>query len=125
MLNDIDTDVVTDDTIYQQALEDWLKVLSTLWTAYDKPVDPVRFALYSDMLRKIPLGLLEQAVERVVSEHVYNSVPTVAEVWVAVRKELHNPFDLDQAIERWKEALWYRAVYRWDDVARSVAAETG
>jgi hypothetical protein len=38
---------------------------------------------------------------------------------------LHNPFDLDQAIERWKEELWNRAVYRWDDVVRSVAAETG
>lgn len=108
---------VTDDELYQAAMEEWLNVLARLWVAFDKPLEPVRLALYQSLLNKLPLGLLELAVERVVREHKYNSVPTVAEVWDAVRKELHNPFDLDQAITMWSELKFQRCMYRFEGVA--------
>lgn len=118
MLKQDDVQVeVSDDEIYQAAMEEWLNVLARLWVAFDKPLDPVRLALYQGMLNKLPLGLLELAVERVVREHKYNSVPTVAQVWEAVRKELRNPFDLDQAIDTWCELKFQSCFYRFDGVS--------
>lgn len=121
-IKDVETEQIakTDQEIYQMALEDWLTVLSRLWTAYDKHLDPERLALYQRTLQIVPLGLLENAIDRVIREHVYNSVPTVAEVWTAVRKELGNPHDIEQAIDAWCEASWRRCTYRFP----SVAAET-
>lgn len=98
----------TDTEIQQAALQDWIGVLCQLWTAYDKPIDYARLQVYQNVLGKVPLGLLEKAVERCVSEHVYNSVPTVGEVWAAVRKELHGPLDVDQAIAEWEQRRWVR-----------------
>lgn len=98
----------------ETGLEEWLGVLSQLWTAYDKPIDSDRMQVYQKMLGKIPLGLLEKAVERVVSEHVYNSVPTVAQIWAAVRKELGTPYDMDQAIAEWEQDHWNRTIVRFE-----------
>lgn len=95
----------TDQEIYQAAMEEWLSVLTQLWTAYDKPLDPERLTLYQKMLGEVPLGLLEKAVKRVIREHKYNSVPAVGDVWSAIRKELGNPYDIDQAIQAWCDAL--------------------
>jgi hypothetical protein len=113
----------TERGIHQAALEDWHDVLSQLWTAYDKPIDADRMALYSKVLKKIPLGLLEKAIERVFGEHIYNSVPTVAEVWNAVHKELHNPQDLSRAMEHWQDARWDSIVYRFDGVSPETAGD--
>lgn len=103
-------DTQTSEELYQTPLEEWLTVLSRLWTAYDKPLDPDRLALYQRTLAIVPMGLLELAIDRVIREHVYNSVPTVAQVWAAVRKELGNPHDIDQAISAWCDARWRRCV---------------
>jgi hypothetical protein len=108
---------------YQMALEEWLGVLSRLWTAFDKPVDPIRLTIYRDALGKVPMGLLEKAIERVLHEHTYSNVPTIGEVWAALRKELHNPYDIDQAIEQWSEGLWNRCHtnFHFEDVAVETA----
>jgi hypothetical protein len=91
----------TDQEIYQAAMEEWLGVLTQLWTAYDKPLDSSRLELYQKMLGDVPLGLLDKAIKRVIREHKYNSVPAVGDVWSAIRKELGNPHDIDQAIQAW------------------------
>ena len=103
---------------YQAAMEEWLEVLSRLWVAYDKPLDPIRLVLYQTMLGKLPLGLLELAVEQTIRAHgKFNNVPTVGEVWDALRVVLHNPFDLDQAIEDWSARKFESCVYRFQSVA--------
>jgi len=107
----------------QVFLEEWLSVLSRLWTAYDKPIDANRLTLYRDMLARIPLGLLERAIDRAVQEHMYNSVPTVAEVWQAVRKELGNPYDIEQGIQEWCDRRWRQICVEFPAV-QAVAAET-
>ncbi len=94
--------VMQDAEIYQAALEDWLGCLSQLWTAFGKVLDADQMMIYQSNLSGIPLGLLEQSIQRVIREHLYNSVPTVAQVWAAIRKELHNPVDLDKAINEWE-----------------------
>jgi hypothetical protein len=130
MLRDNMLEEVQEDTV-PTLLEEWLDVLSRLWTYYDKQIDPVRLVLYQNSLSKVPLGLLELAVERTVQEHKYNSVPIVGQVWAAIREELGNPYDLDQALAEWKNkklALFESCIYRGpivaNGVARGVAAET-
>lgn len=108
-------------------LKEWLSVLARLWTAYGKLPDADRMTLYRDMLSKIPMGLLEKAIDHVVQEHVYNSVPTVADVWQAVRKELGNPYDMDQAIQEWCDRRWRAICVQFpgvQNIAEVVAVET-
>lgn len=100
----------SDEDIHQDALHEWLEVLAQLWTAFGKPVDASQMIVYQRSLGSLPLGLLDRAVQRVIREHDFNNVPTVAEVWKAVRKELGNPVDLDRAIEVWCDQLWGKAV---------------
>lgn len=110
--------VRSEDECQQAALEDWLEVLSRLWVAYDKPLDPIRLVLYQNMLGKLPTGLLELAIEQTVKDHgKYNNVPTVGEVWDAVRVVLHNPHNLDQAIEDWSAWKFEACIYRFGVVA--------
>lgn len=115
---------MTEDEIYQAALEEWLSVLSRLWTAYGKTIDPLQMTVYRDMLGRLPMGLLELTIDRVVQDHVYNSVPTVAEVWQAARKVLGQPVDLGQAIEEWADQRWYSMVVQFPAIQDVVAAET-
>jgi hypothetical protein len=106
--------VMSDAECNQAALEEWLEVLSRLWVAYDKPLDPVRLVLYQNMLGKLPIGLLELAIEQTVRNHgKYNNVPTVGEVWDAVRVVLHNPYNLDQAIVDWSARKFESCIYRF------------
>lgn len=117
MLQEVDINTDTAGHGPQTVLEDWLTVLSRLWTSYGKPLEPERLQEYQRMLQIVPLGLLEKAIDRVVREHTFNSVPTVGEVWFAVRKELGNPLDIEQAIEAWCEQSWHRCVVHFDGVA--------
>lgn len=114
--------VAGDAECQQAAMEDWLEVLSRLWVAYDKPLDPIRLVLYQTMLGKLPTGLLELAIEQTVKDHgKFNNVPTVGEVWDAVRVVLHNPHNLDQAIEDWGARKFEACVYRFGvDAVESV-----
>lgn len=115
--------VMTDGEIDQAALEDWLRILAQLWTAFGKLLDDAQLTVYQEHLAVLPLGLLETAVKRVIRDHRFNSVPTIAQVWAAVRVELGNPPDLDREILLWVERKWTAAVFDFG-VARSVAAET-
>lgn len=98
--------MMTEQETIQTAREEWLEVLAQLWIAYDKEIDPERLGLYQRQFGSVPLGLLQEGVDRAIREHTYNSVPTVADLWRAIRAVLGNPQDLDGAIERWKGALW-------------------
>jgi len=122
MLKALVMEPMTDEEIRELAAMDWLGVMAKLWSVFGKPLDPDALTIYQEMLDGVPLGLLEKAIRRVVREHKYNSVPTVAEVWTAVRKELGNPEDVDQAIESWVNAQFKSAVYRFETVT-AVTAE--
>ena len=97
-------------TEYDLALEEWLGVLAELWTVAGKPLEVDRLEVYGKSLGEVPLGLLEQAIRRVISENTYHVVPLPGVVWEAVRKELGNPWDIKQAIESWVEEKWRGAV---------------
>jgi len=91
---------------YDTPLEEWLAVLTELWTAVGKPVNPRRLELYQRSLAEVPLGLLELAVRRVIRENTFNVIPVPAVVWAAVRKELGYPDNVEAAIEAWVEKRW-------------------
>lgn len=105
----------------EDPFEEWLDILVQLWTAFGKKVDADQLLIYQQNLSIVPMGLLDAAVKRVIREHSFNNVPTIAEVWTAVRKELRNPVDLDRAIQEWTEQKWANAVYTFGD---AVAIET-
>ena len=113
----------SDDDLYQDAFKEWLDILAQLWTAFGKTVDDGQMIIYQRSLSVLPLGLLDAAVQRVIREHDFNNVPTVAEVWKAVRKELGNPVDLDRAIEIWCDQLWRKAVLLQHDVSVETEVE--
>lgn len=115
--------VRSDGELEQVLREEWVEVLCRLWVAFDKPLDADRLKIYRDALSVLPFGLLEAGVNRAVREHRFNSVPTIAEVWDAVRKELGNPADLDRVIYSWSESLWQKAVYVFHEQSSDVSVE--
>ena len=86
--------------------EEWLAVLSELWTSVEKPIDPDRLEVYQKVLEEVPLGLLELAIKRVIRENDYQVVPVPGVIWAAVRKELGHPYDVSMAIEAWLDEKW-------------------
>lgn len=125
-LVDIDEQALWEEQ-YRLWMADWLRILSRLWTAYDKPPDENRLMIYRSELSIVPLGLLEKAVSRTIREHQFNSVPTIAQVWAAVRKELDNPYDVEMAIREWCDAQWRLVCLRFpavQEVVELVAVET-
>ena len=91
----------TDKEIYEMALADWYGVLASMWTLIAKPVDPERLRIYGKNLSAVPLGLLEIAINRVFRENTYQIVPVPGIIWESIKKELHNPYDIDTALENW------------------------
>jgi len=77
---------------YKQALKaaqlEWEGVLTKLWTAFGKPLDPAQFKVYRDTLANVPLGVLEHVVDETIKRHHYATVPTLALV-NDVLMELH------------------------------------
>jgi len=112
----------TDAEIHDMAMDVWLDQLIRLWDAVGKPLESERLQIYQRELRAVPLGLLENAVSRVIRENVYNNVPTVGTIWKAVRMELGNPSDDMTAIEDWCERSWQRCFVRFDVVAMETEA---
>lgn len=107
--------VMPDDEIAQAAMEEWVSTLAQLWIAFGKQVDADQLLIYQQNLAVVPMGLLDAAVKRVIREHTFNNVPTIAEVWGAVRRELRNPVDLDRAMNEWASQKWSNAVYVFDN----------
>jgi hypothetical protein len=93
---------MSDKEIYDAALEEWTGILAQLWIGIGKPLDPERLKIYRDQLKAVPLGLLELAVSRLFREETWNVVPTVGRIWEAIRKELHDPNNLDEALNGWR-----------------------
>ena len=110
----IETETKTDAEIYQMALEEWLGVLVRLWTAFQKQPTPDQLDLYRNQLDEIPLELLEQAVKRAIRDYKYGNVPSVHDVWEALRKvlDLSTHDDVGEAIAHWTELRWDRLIYR-------------
>lgn len=106
------SDVMDEHKILEMARRDWLDVISRLWRAVDKQPDPKRLLLYGQELAGVPTGLLEKAVSRCIREHTYSNVPTIGEVWQAVRTELDNPLDTEQAIRNWCDEQWRKGLWR-------------
>ena len=82
---------MTSQEIYRAAKAEWISVLSQLWEAFGKSIDPKQFKVYFKQLGNIPLGVLEGAIAHLLKGHRYNSVPTIAEVYEAVK--FTNPHD--------------------------------
>jgi hypothetical protein len=98
------------NVIYQTPEEEWLAVLSGLWTSVEKPIDPDRLAIYQKTLEDVPLGLLELAIKQVIRENVYQVVPVPGVILEAVKKELENPLDVRAAIDDWLDEKWNRFI---------------
>lgn len=107
--------VRTDAEIEQDAYLEWTDVLIGMWEAIGKPLDEKRLAKYAKELKDIPLGLLEKAISRAIRNGGdYQVVPTISAIWGALRKELGNPYDIDEAIERWREAKYQSIIVRFE-----------
>ena len=105
----------TDIEIEQCANVEWLETLSGMWEAIGKPLDEKRLQKYAKELNGIPLGLLEKAVSRAIrNSGDYQVIPTISAIWGALRRELGNPYDIDQAIERWIETQYQSSVKRFE-----------
>lgn len=101
-------------------LKDWIDILSRLWEAIDKPIDPIRFKVYRRELANVPIGILEKAISRCIQENTYLTVPPIGKVWESIRIELGNPTDIDQAIVQWidsQQAIIDRCIYQFPNLA--------
>ena len=76
---------------------EWEGVLTKLWTAFGKPLDPAQFKVYRETLADVPLGVLEHVVEGTIKRHKYNTVPTLALV-NEVLMELHPDYRDEQYV---------------------------
>lgn len=106
----VKSEPMSDDEIHQAAMSEWLETLSGLWAAYGKTPDAKQLAIYAQVLGDIPLGLLEEAIRRVIGRHEYANVPTAAEVRRAAWEILGKPYDMTAAIEGWIEAGFKRCI---------------
>jgi hypothetical protein len=88
---------------YRIAYEEWLGVLAKLWTAQGRPIEPHRMYLYAENLAKVPFGLLEVVIDKLLSERAYSNVPTLGEIWSAIKKEGGESNNADLALESWRD----------------------
>lgn len=79
-------DVKSEKEIYQEAVAEWTGVLTQLYDAIGKPVDKKQLAVFIKQLGRVPLGLLEQAIGNLLQEHTYHTVPTLGEIWGAIKE---------------------------------------
>ena len=102
------------------AMDEWMAVLAQLWDAYDKPLDPSRLKIYRRSLAIVPLGLLEQAIDRVIREQDFNTIPPLGKVWQAVREELKlaglhvEVVGIEDAIMGWIDQRLERCTVRFE-----------
>lgn len=92
--------------VYDEAKKDWLTVLSDLWTAYDKKLNPAQMKIYVRQLDFIPIGLLRKSIDRAILEKEFSTTPNPNEVIRALKKELDDPLDLAEAVENWSYESW-------------------
>ncbi|WP_322792943.1 hypothetical protein [Bellilinea sp.] len=100
---------LTNEQIHEHARSEWLAVLSRLWIAIGREVDKRQLLVYEQALGMLPLGLLELAVNEVLYQHRYTSVPTIADVAEMARR-IAGVASLHQAGEAW---LCQRRPFAW------------
>lgn len=76
----------TDKEIENAALAEWTGILSQLWEAIGKPVNPNQLKVYVKQLGDLPLGALDVVITQLLKDHKYANVPTIGEIWQTVRK---------------------------------------
>lgn len=96
--------VLSDTEIHDMAVADWYGILETLWTAIGKPVEKKRMLIYGKDLGNVPCELLERAIRRIRLNSIYSQVPTIGEIWQAVKMELAE--DNCTTSEEWIERKW-------------------
>jgi hypothetical protein len=105
---------LSEEEFEQMMRAEWVAILSSMWLAIGKPVEDRRLNIYVQSFLGVPLGLLQAAISRTLREAGdYNLVPTIGAVWGALRKELHNPLDLEDEIKRWCEAKYQNMLHRF------------
>jgi len=107
--NKIDAEIskypaLPDVEIQKMAIADWYGILESLWTAIGKPVEKKRMLIYGQDLGNIPCELLERAIKRIRLNSIYTQVPTIGEIWQAVKLELAQ--DNCTTPEEWIERKW-------------------
>lgn len=102
-------DEIANQQIQDMARSDWLNVLARLWIASGREVDKRQLMVYEQALGMLPLGLLEAAVNEVLYQHRYASVPTIADV-AEMAKRIAGVADLHKASEAW---IAQRRPYAW------------
>jgi hypothetical protein len=93
--------------IETEALRDWLKCLTFLWDSVGKSPDgnaqeDKRFDAYTRLFKDVPIGILEPAIIRAISNNgKYNVIPMPGAIWDAMRKnlELRPEDDILEAIQ--------------------------
>lgn len=91
----------SDEKIYQAAKAEWVGVLLQLWEAYGKQPDPKQLQVYIKQLGDVPMAILEDAVALLLKEHKFNSVPTLAEIWDAIKRNNGGSDDLQVQTKPW------------------------
>ena len=103
-----------------EALRDWLKCLEFLWESVGKKIDAnneedKRFDAYTRLFQDVPIGILEPAIIRAISNNgKYNVIPTPGAIWDAMRKilEVRPEEDVFEAIQMWTMNKWDRCIIR-------------
>lgn len=110
-----------DEMIEEQEIEvgwveqytEWQSPLAGMWSAIGKQIDGKRLAEYTRVFSDIPAGLLLKMVDQAIKDNgQYQTVPTIGACWDALKKILHNPRDLDAAVESWVSSRFM--VYRFE-----------
>ena len=92
--NSINLEPMTDQEIYQLYRNAWVSTLAGLWTAFGVSLDIKRLEIYARALKEIPLEILEKTIDRVLREHQYSNIPTVAELYnIALEIVDHHTFE--------------------------------
>ena len=79
---------LSDQEIHDMAVTDWYRILESMWIAIGKEVDKERLLIYGRDLGNVPCEILERAIRRIRLSSSYASIPTIGEIWQAVKMEL-------------------------------------
>ena len=104
---------MSDAEIKSLLTKEWSDLFDALWYAIGKPIDQKQKAVYARALSNIPYGLLDKAINKVLQEHKYSNIPTIAEIINAVRSVLGISSDanLENNIAIWKNNVWFKTGY--------------
>jgi hypothetical protein len=113
MLQTIADDLKDTPAAYAELYSEWLDILKGMWDAIGKPADERRLKEYARHFGSVPTELLRKSVDRAIRENGnYQTVPTIGALWSAIRSELGNPYNIDQALYEWEQVRWNRVLVK-------------